>query len=68
MTNVYTIPEYRCKGIGGMILEEVNKWSKDNGLTFLMVWPSETIVQFYERHGFQRNEEIMENHFNTIPG
>lgn len=66
VTNVYTLPEYRGKGIGSMIMDEVNKWSKDNGLTFLMVWPSETSIEFYERNGFKINEEILENHFNNV--
>lgn len=63
VTNVYTLPEYRGKGIGSMIMDEVNKWSKGNGLTFLMVWPSETSIEFYERNGFKINEEILENQF-----
>ncbi|SDE43936.1 Ribosomal protein S18 acetylase RimI [Paenibacillus sp. UNCCL117] len=63
VTNVYTIPEYRSKGFGSKIMTEVNHWAKENGLTFLTVWPSETSVEFYERHGFRRAEEVMENHF-----
>jgi GNAT superfamily N-acetyltransferase len=66
VTNVYTIPEYRSKGIGSMIMDELNKWSIDNGLTFLMVWPSETSIDFYEKNGFKRNEEIYEQHYITI--
>jgi GNAT superfamily N-acetyltransferase len=62
VTNVYTIPEYRSKGIGSKIMVEINRWAKENGLTFLMVWPSETSVDFYERHGFKQAAEVMENH------
>jgi GNAT superfamily N-acetyltransferase len=62
MTNVYTVPGFRSRGIGGMIIEEINAWAKENGLTFLMVWPSEQSVDFYGRHGFKRAEEAMENH------
>jgi GNAT superfamily N-acetyltransferase len=61
VTNVYTIPEHRSKGIGSMIMEQINHWSKENNLTFLMVCPSETSVEFYERHGFARTIEVMEN-------
>lgn len=60
VTNVYTVPAYRSKGIGGMIMQEIKDWSHKHGLTFLMVWPSEASVEFYERHGFNRNEEILE--------
>jgi GNAT superfamily N-acetyltransferase len=62
VTNVYTTPEYRSMGIGSKIMEEVNRWANENELTFLMVWPSETSVDFYERHGFSKAKEVMENH------
>jgi GNAT superfamily N-acetyltransferase len=62
MTNVYTVPDYRSKGIGGKIMDEINAWARENGLTFLMVWPSESSVDFYSRYGFKRAEEVMENH------
>jgi len=65
ITNVYTLPEYRSKGIGGKIMEEINRWAQENGVTFLMVWPSETSRGFYERHGFKQAEEVMENHLMT---
>lgn len=63
VTNVYTIPGYRAKGIGGKIMDTINGWAKEYGLTFLMVWPSEASVEFYRRFGFERAEEAMENHF-----
>lgn len=63
VTNVYTVPAYRSQGIGGKIMEEVNCWAKENGLSFIMVWPSDSSVQFYERYGFNRATEVMENHF-----
>ena len=62
VTNVYTIPEYRSQGFGSRIMEELNRWAQQNQLTFLMVWPSETSVDFYERHGFEKALEVMENH------
>ena len=62
ITNVYTIPEYRSQGIGGEILEIINEWSKEIGLTFLTVWPSEASTEFYRRHGFDKSKEMMENH------
>ncbi|WP_010275381.1 GNAT family N-acetyltransferase [Paenibacillus senegalensis] len=65
MTNVYTLPAYRSRGIGGRILEEINTWAKTYGLTFLTVWPSEESVEFYSRHGFERAGEAMENHLKS---
>jgi GNAT superfamily N-acetyltransferase len=61
ITNVYTIPEYRSQGIGGKILKIINEWSKETGLTFLTVWPSEASTEFYRRHGFDKSKEMMEN-------
>ena len=66
VTNVYTVPEYRSKGIGGKIMEENNSWAKEYGLSFLVVWPSETSVEFYKKHGFEQEKEVMKNHLRTI--
>lgn len=65
VTNVYTIPEYRSRGIGSLVMKEVHRWAREKGLTFLVVWPSELSVEFYERHGFHRAEEVMEHHLST---
>ena len=62
VTNVYTVPAYRAQGIGGAVMDEVNKWAKETGITFLLVWPSETSAAFYARYGFERAEEAMANH------
>jgi GNAT superfamily N-acetyltransferase len=62
ITNVYTIPNFRCKGIGGRVMEEINLWAKGHGLTFLMVWPSETSVDFYKTHGYDLSQEVMVNY------
>lgn len=62
VTNVYTVPSHRSKGIGGELMEGIRCWARENGLTFLLVWPSETSVDFYGRHGFERALDVMENH------
>ncbi|MFS0864737.1 GNAT family N-acetyltransferase [Fredinandcohnia sp. 179-A 10B2 NHS] len=60
MTNVYTIPEYRNKGVGGKLLASVNNWIKENNYEFVMVWPSDEAVDFYKKNGYVHSTEPME--------
>ncbi|MFD2115232.1 GNAT family N-acetyltransferase [Paenibacillus yanchengensis] len=52
VTNVYTRPAFRSQGIGTEIYVAMEKWSKENEVEFLILWPSRTSVQFYEKNGF----------------
>jgi GNAT superfamily N-acetyltransferase len=63
VTNVYTRPAFRSQGIGTGIHVAMEKWSKENQVEFLILWPSSTSVQFYTRNGFARCEEAMEKHW-----
>ncbi|GGD78513.1 GNAT family N-acetyltransferase [Paenibacillus nasutitermitis] len=63
VTNVYTRPGYRNRGIGGRIHTAMEQWSKDNRIEFLIVWPSSESVRFYARSGFSPCEEAMEKHW-----
>lgn len=60
MTNVYTIPEIRGKGIGGQVIAKVNEWSKEKKYEFIIVWPSDTSIDFYTRNGYKNCNEPME--------
>ena len=60
ITNNYTKPEYRGRGIGTRLLEKVIKWSKDEDLELLIVYPSERAQKFYEHSGFEMENEVME--------
>lgn len=62
VTNVYTLPEYRSQGIGSKISQSIEEWSRMNHLEFLIVWPSEDGVSFYERNGYVKAAEAMEKH------
>ncbi|RNC97630.1 GNAT family N-acetyltransferase [Lysinibacillus halotolerans] len=60
MTNVYTIPEYRNKGVGSKLLRSINNWVKENGYEFVIVWPSDEAIHYYEKNGYVHCKEPME--------
>jgi GNAT superfamily N-acetyltransferase len=60
VTNVYTRPEFRGRGIGGRVLNAVTNWALESDAERLMVWPSQASVAHYERHGFaDRGEPLV---------
>lgn len=63
VTNVYTRPAFRSQGIGTEIHTAMEKWSKENKVEFLILWPSSNSIQFYSRNGFSLCEEAMEKHW-----
>jgi GNAT superfamily N-acetyltransferase len=61
VTNVYTRPAYRGQGIGAELMKQVTAWAKEEDLEFLIVWPGEESIRFYERAGFAfEAEPVME--------
>lgn len=60
MTNVYTVPEYRNKGIGSKVLSSINKWIKENNYEFVIVWPSDEAIDYYKKNGYVQCTEPME--------
>ncbi|WP_246944751.1 GNAT family N-acetyltransferase [Bacillus pinisoli] len=60
MTNVYTVPEYRNKGIGSEMLQTINQWIKENDFEFVIVWPSEDSINYYKKNGYVHCTEPME--------
>ncbi len=60
VTNVYTRPAFRGRGIGSELMRNVTNWAREIGLELLIVWPSRESVPFYERAGFSPSDEIME--------
>jgi GNAT superfamily N-acetyltransferase len=60
MTNVYTVPGYRGKGIGSRLITAINEWIEENHYEFVIVWPSEEGIEFYRRNGYKHCSEPME--------
>lgn len=60
MTNVYTIPAFRNKGIGSQLLSNVNAWVKKNHYEFTIVWPSDDSINYYKKNGYVSCTEPLE--------
>lgn len=61
MTNVYTIPDHRNKGIGSRLISAINEWVKENKYEFIIVWPSEDSINYYKKNGYVHCTEPMEH-------
>lgn len=59
LTNTYTKPAFRGKGIGAELLQRVIEWAKDEGFELLLVYPSEESLNFYGRLGFENDREVL---------
>ena len=60
VTNVYSRPAYRGKGIGTQLMAHVLQWASEHDLESLIVWPSESSVGFYQRAGFRGGSDMLE--------
>lgn len=60
MTNVYTTPEFRNKGIGSLLLTKIHEWIKENRYEFVIVWPSDDSINYYRKNGYAHCSEPME--------
>lgn len=52
LTNVYTKPEFRGRGVGAELLRRVKRWATEQDFELLLVSPSENSRDFYRRAGF----------------
>ena len=57
VTNVYTRPEHRGRGIGATLLDRVTTWAAAENVELLVVWPSDESIDFYERAGFSSGRD-----------
>ena len=60
VTNVYTRPAYRNRGIGTELMTHVLQWAAEQDLESLIVWPSRSSMRFYERAGFRGGSDMLE--------
>ena len=57
--NVYTVPEYRGKGIMAQMLPVVIQLAKESGAAELKMTAAPKAIPLYERMGFHVNEDAM---------
>ena len=57
LTNVYMLPEKRNQGLGTQLLKAAIKWSIEQRLELLIVWPSDRSKVFYRRAGFAGRDD-----------
>lgn len=58
LTNVYTKPDFRGKGIGAELLRQVKIWSIAQDFELLIVSPSDDSIKFYKRAGFAEQTDF----------
>jgi ribosomal protein S18 acetylase RimI-like enzyme len=59
LTNVYTSPEHRNRGIGSAVIRRAQEAAREAGVEVMIVWPSDASVELYAREGFERPGEPM---------
>jgi ribosomal protein S18 acetylase RimI-like enzyme len=57
VTNAYTVPEYRGRGIGGRLLVAARSEAIGESAELMIVWPSDASMDFYRRHGFESERD-----------
>ena len=60
-------PHYRNRGMASALLEEQEKWWKDQGVHYILAQTHETnfkLKQLFEKHGFKSTGPIYGSHYN----
>ena len=60
LTNVYTKPQYRNKGVGTELLAYIKAELSKRKCELIFAWPSDNSVRWYERSGFKTENDIVE--------
>jgi len=58
VVNVFTEPQWRRRGIAGLLMKEIITWSKDEHLDRLLLHASDEGRSVYERLGFIAGNEM----------
>jgi GNAT superfamily N-acetyltransferase len=58
IVNVFTEPQWRRRGIGGLLIKEIISWSKIEQIDRLVLHASDEGRSIYERFGFTESNEM----------
>jgi GNAT superfamily N-acetyltransferase len=67
LTNVYTRPAWRGRGIGTAVIAQAQAAAREADVELMIVWPSDKSVGFYERLGFAKPDEPLIWHASAGP-
>lgn len=59
VTDCYTVPTVRGRGIGAALLAHVIAWARDEDFEEIIVSPAERARPFYERAGFGPDDDFL---------
>ena len=51
---------YQGRGAGSLVLKELLKWGRENGVRSFWCNAREPAIRFYERHGFSIHSELFD--------
>lgn len=54
---VVVLPEYRKRGLGSLVIQEAEKWVKEQGYKKIKLESRDVAVEFYEKLGYAANPE-----------
>lgn len=54
ITNVYTIPEYRRKGINTILLDKLVEEIRARNVSYIWLWATEQGTHLYTKYGFKK--------------
>lgn len=60
LTNVYIKKKYRSKGVGTQMMNYIKSDLVKNKCELLFAWPSDNSIAWYQRNGFNGENEIFE--------
>ncbi len=59
LSNMYVQGDYRNRGVGSLLIDALLAYADDQGLTRVVLNPSERSVPLYRRHGFRPAGDLL---------